>query len=694
MKTPQPFYRKPQLWLVAFLVTLAATTITQAQILAWRPVTQAEKDLKTPRVDKDAGAEALFWEVRVIDYDRDYEGLVLHNYLRVKVFNESGVKQVSNVKLYVKRSLDLDTGIRAIAARTIKPDGTIIDVKDADIFDSVVVKKGIQQIKAKSFALPDVVPGAIVEYRWSEVYFRQTFRRQHLEFQRDVPIQKVTYYIRPYSGPEGAESLNYLPFQMPNGFKFEREFKGQKGGFESDKKDFYVVSVENMPAFREEPQMPPDDSTRAWVLLFYADYSKAKPEKFWGEKARRFYDQDKDLLTPGPAVKAAATQAVGDATDPEEQLRRLYRYTQGAMRNINDRASGVTGDEREKFKPSKSADEILKRGLGTGHEINLLFASLAQAAGFTACSAWLAARDESLINSEVTTLDYFLNSSNTAVKVGEQWRFFDPANAYIPFGMLRWQEEGVPALLALDADAPLWVTTPVTGPDRSKTRRIANLRVDADGKLSGAVTFEFTGHAAITRKEQLSKLSESERAADLLTTMREQLPTAEVTNIRIENLRDSSKPLVYGFDLVLPNYVQVTGKRFLLKPALFAIDKTGLWPDVARQYGVYFEHAWAEEDQLTFIPPDSYELEATEAGPAVTSGPLTRYQARLARMPKSNVFIYRRNFYFGAGEKSYLIFPPTAYPSLRQYFTTVREQDARLLTLKQADPPPPAPSQL
>ncbi|HKX26061.1 MAG TPA: hypothetical protein VJ302_00075 [Blastocatellia bacterium] len=40
------------------------------------------------------------------------------------------------------------------------------------------------------------------------------------------------------------------------------------------------------------------------------------------------------------------------------------------------------------------------------------------------------------------TDDYFMDAYNVAVKIGEPWRFFDPAHLYAPFGMLRWQEEG------------------------------------------------------------------------------------------------------------------------------------------------------------------------------------------------------------------------------------------------------------
>ena len=36
--------------------------------------------------------------------------------------------------------------------------------------------------------------------------------------------------------------------------------------------------------------------------------------------------------------------------------------------------------------------------------------------------------------------DYFIQTYDIAVRLGEQWRFYDPASTYVPHGMLRWQE--------------------------------------------------------------------------------------------------------------------------------------------------------------------------------------------------------------------------------------------------------------
>jgi hypothetical protein len=142
----------------------------------WKPVDPSELALKTPVVEKDADAEVLQWEVRV---DDDAEDLVFSNYIRIKVFTERGRESQSKVDIpfYGKYK------IKDVAARTVKADGTIIELKKDDVFERTVVKLSGLKIKVKSFALPSVEPGSIIEYRWREVrpgryanYVRLPFR--------------------------------------------------------------------------------------------------------------------------------------------------------------------------------------------------------------------------------------------------------------------------------------------------------------------------------------------------------------------------------------------------------------------------------------------------------------------------------------------------------------------------------------
>ena len=123
----------------------------------WRPVTPEELAAKTPVVEKDADAEAIFWEVRVDDSLPNE--LSLKNYIRVKIFTERGKESQSKVDIrYVG-----DTRVKDIAARVIKPDGTIVELKKEDVFERTIVKDQRRKSKGEIIcSLRRVEPGAII----------------------------------------------------------------------------------------------------------------------------------------------------------------------------------------------------------------------------------------------------------------------------------------------------------------------------------------------------------------------------------------------------------------------------------------------------------------------------------------------------------------------------------------------------
>src|ERR1700749_4360123 len=64
----------------------------------WKPIDPAYLAMKSPVVEKEADAEALFLEVRVSYEDSGGDpGTVLNPYVRIKIFNERGAESQSKI---------------------------------------------------------------------------------------------------------------------------------------------------------------------------------------------------------------------------------------------------------------------------------------------------------------------------------------------------------------------------------------------------------------------------------------------------------------------------------------------------------------------------------------------------------------------------------------------------------------------
>ncbi len=265
-----------QILFIALLSILLGSFSAIFAGIDWREVTPAELALKNPKVEADADAEAIFWEVRIDDSDSS--DLALNHYVRVKIFTERGREKFSKIDIpYVKG----EKKIKNIAARIIRPDGSIVEIGKDDIFEREIVKVNKVKIRAKSFAVPNIEPGVIVEYQYREQIEDTGANGMTLEFQRDIPVQDLTYYYKPFNKKEPS-------YQLYN-------FKDTK--FIKDDKGYYRATRVNVPAFKEEAYMPPEDMVRPWMMLqgvrlaftdasafsiSYVVKNPGNPNSYWG----------------------------------------------------------------------------------------------------------------------------------------------------------------------------------------------------------------------------------------------------------------------------------------------------------------------------------------------------------------------------------------------------------------------------
>jgi len=531
----------------------------------WQPVSPADLALKTPSVDKDADAEALLWEVWVVD-DSVKGKLEFENYLRIKIFTEHGRDAHSTIDLPIEGK----STITEITGRTIKPDGSIIPLGTDAVFERTLVKAGGFKIRAMSFAMPAVEPGAIIEYRWREhMQFLHT-NYIPLPFQRDIPVQLVRYHIKPVGRDPDLYLFQVQPFHC--------------GSVDPvlESKGHYLLELKNVPAFASEPDMPPESEVRAWMVAYWKPMYL--PGGFWTAYGQRLYEIYKPYLKTNGDVRSTAQSIIAGAATPEDKLHRLFDYCRTNIKNL--RGESVTAEERADASRNKHPADTLRQRAGTGFDINMAFAALATAAGFDARPASLGDRSRGFFHPK-DNVPILLSAENIAVKLDGQWRFFDPSSTYVSYGMLRWQEEGEAALVS-DAHEPVFIKTPLSPPEKSLRKRVGHFVLSPDGALEGDVRLEFTGHDAVRRKQKLEGEQPAQQVDRLHESFQQRLPGASITGIEVANAGDLEKPLVYRYHVKVPGYAERTGKRLFLRPAFFQFNTPARFVESARKYPVYF----------------------------------------------------------------------------------------------------------
>jgi len=633
------------LYVTAVLWGLPAT---RADAQQWPTISENERALARPLVEPAADAEVMLWDVTITDTTTGVPSTVFNHYLRIKIFNDRGREAASKVDLRFGES----QSIRDIKGRTTAPNGTVIELAEADVRERTMLEANGRKVRALSFVLPAVVPGAVLEYRWREIREGQLAHRLVLPFQRQIPVYLVRYHIKP--APVSGYTMRTHVFNATS----PPEIVDEQGGYK-------LIQVRRVPAARAEPFMPHEVNVGAWMFLYYADRDAELPEQqFWEKWSKTQSEAVSGQLRANGDITKAALDATAGATSVTEKIDALMRFVRQRVPRID------TG------KPNDSARDTLKRGTGTGEDVVVLFTALARAAGIEAHLARMPDR-EIFVAPPRLKQPYFLSRLATALKIGTSWTFVDAANEHAPGGQLRWQQEGTYALV-LDGNEPAFLVVGTAPREASQARRTGTLRLLANGDLEGELAITYTGHFASRSREQghSATLAERERLfTERLTTY---LPRAAVSSYRVENLDDADKPYVVRFSLAVPGFAERTGTRLRLIGAVLPREVAPAFTTTSRTRPVHFPFAWSEEDALTIELPDGYEVEATNSpAPVTLQQDAGRLEARISVSGKT--LTYRRSFALGRGS---VVFPVETYPLLKTFFDGVRAADAGSVLLR------------
>ncbi len=654
----------------ACVAALLFVSISSAQKQQWQDVTSDELKMTKAVVDPNADAEAILWDVYISNEDDGSAyHTVLHHYLKVKILNDRGRESFSKIDIPFGKISEVGASIKVkdIACRTTKADGSTVELKSSDIFERDILKASGVKLKAKSFAVPGIEAGAVIEYRWVEERDGVSLY-QRLELSREIPVELVRYHVRPVEVPDMG--MRGQPFNVKN------------DGFTKEKDGFYMTSATNIPAYKEEPKSPPEYAVRPWVLLYYSKETTTDPEKYWKDYAKEMYDVHKGMMKVSDDVKQAAATAVGSETDDVKKVQKIFDYVRAHIKNINDDASGLTADDLKKIKENKSPGDTLKRSEGNWHDINMLFAAMVTAAGLDARVVNLPRRSDIFFPKWFTN-PYFMKTENVGVNFGGQWHFYDPSSRYIPFGMLRWDEEGQAALIS-DNKEGHWEKTPLSPAKSSLEKRTGKFKLLEDGTLEGSVRLEYTGQIAAEVKEYNDDDTQQQREETLKNLVRANIMgSAEISDISIENVTDPDKPFIYTFKLRVPGYATKTGKRIFFQPNVFEKGAKPMFEAADRVNDVYFKYPYAESDDITIDFPPGFELESPDA-PAPVHDPnsIGTDDFKIGVSQDSKMLAYHRDFTWG--NNGYLRFPKGSYTPLKNLFDAFYTANSHSLTLKQS----------
>lgn len=620
----------------------------------WLPINPDE--LKMASDPKAPGAPAIYL-YRQVDRD-DVENREKH-YARIKIFTEEGRKYADLEISFVQDEGD----VRNIQGRTIHPDGSIANF-DGMVYEKLIVKARGVKYWAKTLTMPDVQPGSVIEYRYTRIF-----------------PQGWTYDSSWILSDELFTKYGKFSLRQSDAFALQWSWpRGLPAGTSPPAMNNRVVRVEvhDVPAFQIEDFMPPENEMKFRVDFMYTRDPERNPDKFWQLHDKREFALVDSFTSKRKQMEQAVSQIVSPSDTPEQKLKKIYARCQQIRNTSFEHEKTQQELTREKFKQINNVEEVLKRGYGDGQDITWLFLALARAAGFDASPVLIATRnrhfffDPKLMDSEA------LNTNVVLVKLNGKDLYLDPGFVFAPFGLLPWNEAGVPGL-RIEKDNGAWLVTNLFPPEASGIERHAQLQLDDSGSLEGDLTLTYKGLTAISFRLDENEQDDADRKKFLEDEAKRLIPAASEVELTNQPEWSASAPtLVAQFHIKIPGWASGAGRRTLLPISPFGGDEKHLFESANRVHPISFSYAFTDTDDITFTLPSDWRASDL---PQPRTSDLKAVLYKITAERKDGSVHVSRHLAVNAE-----IFELKYYPALHNFFQNVRSGDEQQVVLSQVAP--------
>jgi Domain of Unknown Function with PDB structure (DUF3857)/Transglutaminase-like superfamily len=630
----------------------------------WQPINPDELKMTA---DPAHPADAIILYHEEINNDLTSHAYV---YKRLKVFNEKG-RRYADIEIPYNSS---EFGISDVKARTIAPDGTITPF-DGKTFNSTLVKGHGIKYQAKTFTLPNVQVGSIIEWKYT-TYWERWVIAPHWTIQEDLYQKKAKFVFVPFVKPgyyiESERGILDQVYSQTVGLPPGATVKQGLG-----KDNRMELELTDIPAFENEAYSPPPAMMKMRVNFYYGTGKMAKPAEFWKDEGKFWNKQVEKFIGHSSAVAAAANEAVAPSDTPEQKVRKIYARVQ-KMKNLTYMLESGSLDEMlsQQSKEKRTIEDVLRKNEGYRDELTRLFVAMVRALEIQAYEMRVADRDEYFFQSNVPN-PYQLTSEIAIVNIGGKEVFVDPGTPSCPFGMLKWQHTGTDGLRQIPGGgADLGKTAPPSYKE-AITKRVGRLTLAEDGTLRGQVAVVWAYQDALAQRLTGLGTDQAGHKKALEDEIRGMLPAAsQVEMLTSSGWDDPDAQVKATFKVELPGFASSAGKRLLLPAGFFESNERQPFGHGERKNPVYFSYPFYVQDDVQIAVPGGLRVEnLPQTQPVQTD--FAFYRA--TRTAAGNTLSFTRDFAMGG-----IAFNKDLYPELKTFYSGVTAGDSEQVVLTTA----------
>jgi hypothetical protein len=607
---------------------------------------------------------------------------VVQHYERIKILTEEG-KKYANVELGFVRFLEAgalggdNKDLNGIEGRTIHADGTIVPFTGKPYL-KVLAKAKETKVQEKVFTLPDVQVGSIIEYRYETRYNDNSIESPDWYIQGDLYVKQAHYQWWPTTHElidykeRPINMISWFPI-LPQGAKIVHT-ETPASSLNNPQQE-YDLMVKDVPPMVEEEYMPPIKSYSYRVLFNFTPFRS--PQEYWKDNGKEWSKHADAFAKENSDLRKATDDVVAGATTDDAKLRKIYAAVMQLENSDFTREHEKREDKANGLGKMNDAYDVLTHKRGDSTQMTELFVAMARAAGLKADMMLVSDRSDRLFTPLWLNFEQ-LPDMVAVVSVDGKDKFFDPGSRYCGYGSLAWQHTWVQGLRQKDGGTEFAETTGDSYAD-NKTSRVANLKMDPAGQVTGHIDLTFTGAPALRWRQAALRGDEDGVKHDLKTDLEKMVPkTLNVQEPVITGLEDYEKPLTVSYQ-VTGSLGTPMGKRLMLPADIFLIDEKATFPQDKREQAVYYHYPQEVLDAQRVNFLSGFQVEAVP--PAAKFNLPKQAIYALSVEPEATNFTTRRSFVFNE-----IIVPTASYPQLRGFYAQFEAADQQSVVLKRGEP--------
>jgi len=149
-----------------------------------------------------------------------------------------------------------------------------------------------------------------------------------------------------------------------------------------------------------------------------------------------------------------------------------------------------------------------------------------------------------------------------------------------------------------------------------QSKEVVNMNIELaeDGHIDGKCRIQFTDHLAMSLRKEYAAVDQEK----YLENMANNMGDLEISEFKIDNDKELSKPVIETFELSRDNSADIIADKIYFSPMFFAAMKENPFKLDVREYPIDFSYPRQTRYLINVKIPEGYQVESLPEGMAMS----------------------------------------------------------------------------